>query len=99
MAVQQIDRLTGASRHACWRRQFNTPGCSRSHDDVLGAICHASWRQEKRTLPPARGSWCSFAGQDRTLCSLEFKMEHHLTFLDGNDGISRRGVHRGDKII
>lgn len=50
MAVQQIDRLTGASRHACWRCQFNTPDCAQPHDDGLRAICHALWLQDN----PAR---------------------------------------------
>lgn len=46
MAVQQIDRLTGASRHACWRCQFNTPDCAQPHDDGLRAICHALWLRD-----------------------------------------------------
>lgn len=54
MALQQIDRLTGASRYACPRRQFYTPGCPQLHDDRLRAICylHLDLRTfQKRTLP------------------------------------------------
>lgn len=52
MAVQQMERLTGASRHACWRRQFTTPHCAQPHDDGLRAVRHAPRPQDILLLQP-----------------------------------------------
>lgn len=87
MAVQQIDRLTGASRHACWRCQFNTPDCPRPHDDGLRAICHALWLQdtpeESSSPSPARGGLCILTGQSSMLTGAVSRTSFNL--LDRNE--------------